>query len=250
MLLKNRIAMITGAGSRRGIGRATAELFAEHGATVIALDLDAAGAAETANALAGEGHAGFACDVTHADACAEAATEALRRCGRVDILVNSAGIALPHTVLEVGKADYDAVMDVNLRGTLQMCQAVLPAMKEQRSGAIVNLASVAGQRGGGLFGGTHYAASKAGVMGLTRAIAREMAPFNVRANAVSPSLINTEIALGKMSPEREREVLAAIPMGRVGEAREVAGCILFLASDLASYVTGTTLDVNGGSHIH
>jgi NAD(P)-dependent dehydrogenase (short-subunit alcohol dehydrogenase family) len=153
---------------------------------------------------------------------------------------------------EVDRAAYDAVLDVNLRGTLLMTQAVLPAMRARKAGSIVNMASVAGQRGGGIFGGPHYAAAKAGVLGLTKAAARELAGEAIRVNAVCPSLIDTDIVHSGpgWTPERAAEIMKSIPMGRAGQAREVAGCCLFLASDLSSYVTGSEIDVNGGSHIH
>ena len=154
--------------------------------------------------------------------------------------------------MEIKAAHYDVVMDVNLRGTFNMTQAVVPHMRHRKSGSIINMASVAGQRGGGLFGGPHYAAAKAGVLGLTKATARELAPDNIRANAICPSLIDTDIFASApgWTKEREAEVLKMIPMGRAGKASEVAGCCLFLASDLSTYVTGTEIDVNGGSHIH
>ena len=129
-------------------------------------------------------------------------------------------------------------------------QAVIPAMRAQKSGSIINLSSVSAQRGGGIFGGPHYSAAKAGVLGLTKAMARELAPDNVRVNAICPGFIATDITAGKLSEEKLAAVIAGIPMGRAGEASEVAGCALFLASDLSSYCTGTEVDVNGGSLIH
>jgi NAD(P)-dependent dehydrogenase (short-subunit alcohol dehydrogenase family) len=247
-LLENRVAVVTGAASPRGIGRATARLFAAHGARVALLDINADAAASAAAEI-GREHVGLACDVTDAEACLAAAEEVLARFGRIDALVNNAGISSPLSFMEIDRAAYDAVLDVSLRGTLQMSQAVVPAMKSARSGAIVNLSSVSAQRGGGIFGGPHYSAAKAGVLGLTKAMARELAPDGIRVNAICPSLIETDITAG-MPEEKRAAVHAAIPMGRPGRADEVAGCALFLASDLSSYVTGAELDVNGGSHIH
>ena len=248
-LLDGRFAIITGAASPRGLGLATARLFAEHGATVAVLDLDAAQAEAAAHEL-GEGHVGLACDVTEGGTCEAAIAELTRRWGRIDVLVNNAGITQPLKLMEIRPEHYDAVLDVNLRGTLLMSQAVVPGMVERRSGSVVNISSVSAQRGGGLFGGPHYAAAKAGVLGLTKAMARELAPAGVRVNAICPGFIATDITAGQLTPERREAILAGIPMGRVGEAADVAGCALFLASDLSAYCTGTELDVNGGSLIH
>ena len=250
MLLKGKIAIITGAASLRGLGRATATLFANHGARVAVLDLDLAAAKEAAAGLPGRGHMGIKCNVTKRSDCEKAAARVLARYGRIDVLVNNAGITSPLRLMAVDDATYDAVMDVNMRGTFFMTQAVVPAMRAQKAGSIVNLSSVSAQRGGGVFGGTVYSAAKGAILGYTKASARELAPDNVRVNAICPSLINTDITAGKMTEEQRASVLASIPMGRAGEAHEVAGCALFLASDLSSYVTGSEIDINGGSHIH
>jgi NAD(P)-dependent dehydrogenase (short-subunit alcohol dehydrogenase family) len=250
MLLKGRIAIITGAASKRGLGLATARLFAEHGARVAILDLDLGAAREAAHLLKGRGHLGLKCDVTKRRDCEKAVQRVLARNGRVDILVNNAGVTSPQRLMEVTDESYDRVLDVNMRGTLHMTQAVAPAMRAQKSGAIVNLSSVSAQRGGGIFGGSHYAAAKGAILGYTKASARELGPDNIRVNAICPSLINTDITGGALTPEQMAAIRASIPMGRPGEAHEVAGCALFLASDLSSYVTGSEVDVNGGSHIH
>ncbi len=248
-LLDGKTAIVTGAASARGLGKATARLFAEHGATIAILDLDAE-AAKAAAADLGSKHVGLACNVTDKAACDAAAAELEAKWGRIDILVNNAGITQPLKILEIGPGNYDAVLDVNLRGTLYMSQAVIPGMKARKSGSIVNLSSVSAQRGGGIFGGPHYSAAKAGVLGLTKAMARELAPDGVRVNAICPGFIATDITGGKLTPDMMQTILAGIPMGRAGEATDVAGCCLFLASDLASYCTGTEVDVNGGSLIH
>lgn len=249
MLLENKVAIITGAASARGIGRATAALFAKHGARVAILDVNGEGAQEAAASL-GPRHIGHPVDVTSKASCASAIGKVLATFGRVDILFNCAGITQPLRLLDVEPANWDAVLDVNMRGTLYMSQATVPSMREQKSGSIVNMSSVSAQRGGGIFGGPHYSAAKAGILGLTKAMARELAPDNVRVNAICPSLIDTDITAGMMTPERRQMINAQIPMGRPGRADEVAGCALFLASDLSSYVTGSEIDVNGGSHIH
>ena len=208
--------------------------------------------AEPAAAAArlGAAHLGQVADVTDKASCEAAAAHVLRACGRIDILVNNAGITQPRKTLEITAADYDAVLDVSLRGTLYMSQAVLPAMRQQRSGAIVCISSVSAQRGGGILGGPHYSAAKAGVLGLARAMAREYGPDNVRINCVTPGLIATDINKGLIPEDRMKGILEAIPLNRIGEPADVAGCVLFLASDLAKYLTGVTLDVNGGMLIH
>lgn len=249
MLLKDKVAIITGAASPRGIGKATARLFADHGAKVVILDLDPDTAAAAAADI-GPGHLGLACNVTRKPDCERAARAVVERLGRIDVLVNNAGITQPLRLMDIQPENYDAVTDVSLRGTLYMSQAVIPFMRGQKSGSIVCLSSVSAQRGGGIFGGPHYSAAKAGVLGLGKAMARELGPDNVRVNSVTPGLIQTDITGGKLTPEMRGEILKGIPLNRLGDAADVANCCLFLASDLASYLTGVTLDVNGGMLIH
>ena len=250
MLLTGKTAVISGAASLRGIGRATARLFAEHGARVALLDLDGAGASEAAASLPGEGHLGLACDVTDRDACLAAARDVLAAFGAADILVNNAGITQPIKFLDIAPEHYDAVLDVSLRGTLYLSQAFIPSMRERRHGSVICLSSVSAQRGGGIFGGPHYAAAKAGVLGLAKAMAREFGPDGIRVNAVTPGLIQTDITAGKLTDAMRADILRGIPLNRLGEAADVAGVCLFLASDLSSYLTGTAIDVNGGMLIH
>ncbi len=249
-LLEGKIAIITGAASKRGLGKATAMMFAEHGATVAITDLDAAEARCAAADLPGDAHLGIGGNVVDEAECKRVAAHVKAAYGRIDILVNNAGITQPLKIMEITPGNYDAVTDVSLRGTLYMSQSVIPTMREQRSGSIINLSSVSAQRGGGVFGGPHYSAAKAGVLGLTKAMARELAPDNVRSNAICPGFIETDITAGKLTDDMRSRVLSDIPMGRTGTARDVAGCALFLASDLSAYCTGTEVDVNGGSLIH
>ena len=248
-LMDGKTAIITGAASMRGLGKATAKLFAQHGARVAILDLITS-AAEDAAADIGEDHIGLGCDVTRKADCEAAAAAVLAAFGQIDILVNNAGITQPLKIMEINHENYNSVLDVNLLGTLNMSQAVIPHMRERGSGALVNMSSVSAQRGGGIFGGPHYSAAKAGILGLTKAMARELAPDSIRSNAICPGFIDTDIAAGKLTDEMRAKVLAGIPMGRAGKASDVAGCALFLASDLAAYVTGAEVDVNGGSLIH
>jgi NAD(P)-dependent dehydrogenase (short-subunit alcohol dehydrogenase family) len=249
MLLKDKVAVITGGAGINGLGYATARLMAAQGAHVAILDL---ARAEPANAAArlGDGHLGLVADVTDKAACEAAATAVLKAFGRIDILVNNAGITQPVKTLEITGADYDRILDVSLRGTLYMSQAALPAMRQQKSGSIVCISSVSAQRGGGIFGGPHYSAAKAGVLGLARAMAREFGVDGIRVNCITPGLIETDITQGKLSPEKKAEISSTIPLNRLGHADDVAGACVFLASDLSAYCTGITLDVNGGMLIH
>jgi NAD(P)-dependent dehydrogenase (short-subunit alcohol dehydrogenase family) len=249
VLLEGRTAVITGAASLRGIGKAVARVFAAHGARVAILDLDA-DAAKAAASDVGADHLGLACDVTRKSDCDRAIEAVMARFGRIDILVNNAGITQPLRTMDIGPGNYDAVLDVSLRGTLQMSQAVIPHMRASRRGSIVCMSSVSAQRGGGVFGGPHYAAAKAGVAGLAKAMARELGVDGIRVNSIAPGLIDTDITAGKLDDARRAEIIAGIPLNRLGEAVDVANACLFLGSDLSSYVTGAMIDVNGGMLIH
>jgi NAD(P)-dependent dehydrogenase (short-subunit alcohol dehydrogenase family) len=249
MLLENKVVIVTGAASPRGIGRATAKALAAHGAQVVVLDLRLDDAQQAAREL-GEGHLGLACDVTDRSACDAAVQAALTKYDRIDGLINNAGITQPLRTLDIEAGNFDAVLDVNLRGTLYMSQAVLPHMTAHKRGSIVCMSSVSAQRGGGIFGGPHYSAAKAGVLGLARAMAREFGPDNVRVNSITPGLIQTDITGDKLTPEMRTDIIKGIPLGRLGDAADVANACLFLVSDLSAYLTGITLDVNGGMLIH
>ena len=249
MLLKDKVAVITGGAGLNGLGYATARHMATQGARVVITDLARAEPGATAAAL-GTGHLGLVADVTDKAACDAAVAQVLKRYGRLDILVNNAGITQPVKTLEITAADYDRILDVSLRGTLYMSQAVLPTMRRERSGAIICISSVSAQRGGGIFGGPHYSAAKAGVLGLARAMAREFGIEGIRVNCITPGLIETDITQGKLTPDRKQEIAQTIPLARIGVPADVAGACLFLASDLSGYCTGITLDVNGGMLIH
>lgn len=249
MLLKDRVAIVTGGAGFNGLGFATARMLAAHGALVVITDLASANPAAAAAEL-GSQHLGLVADVTNEEQCQAAARAALERYGRIDILFNNAGITQARKTLDISASDYDAVLDVSLRGTLLMSQAVLPAMQKQKSGSIISTSSVSAQRGGGILGGPHYSAAKAGVLGLTRAMAREFGPDNIRVNAITPGLIATDIIKGKLSEERKGEIAETVPLARLGRAADIAGAVVFLASELSAYCTGITLDVNGGMLIH
>ena len=249
MLLSGKAAVISGAASQRGIGLATARLFARHGARVAIVDIDGA-AAEAAAAGLGPEHRGFACDVTDRQSCEAAARSVIAAFGQVDSLLNNAGVTQPVKIMEITDRDWDRVLDVNLRGVLHLSQAFIPHMRQRRRGSIVCMSSVSAQRGGGIFGGPHYSAAKAGVLGLAKNMARELGPDGIRVNCVTPGLIQTDITGGKLTDEMRQDILKGIPLGRLGEADDVAGVYLFLASDLSAYVTGAVIDVNGGMLIH
>lgn len=249
MLLEGKTVVVTGGARARGIGEASVKLFAEHGGRIAVLDKDGEGAARLASSL-GPKHLGLACDVTSAEDCNSALKAVIQEFGAIDALFNNAGITQPRKFMEISEADWEAVLAVSLRGTMNMSQAIVPHMRERKAGSIVNMSSVSAQRGGGIFGGPHYSAAKAGVLGLTKAMARELGADNVRVNAICPSLVDTDLVAGMMTDERRKEIVASVPMGRTGSANEVASCALFLVSDLSTYVTGSEIDVNGGSHIH
>jgi NAD(P)-dependent dehydrogenase (short-subunit alcohol dehydrogenase family) len=256
LLLENKVCVITGAASLRSIGYATAELFAAHGAKLVLLDvmMNDTIADEIATSIANEiGHKpeiiSIKCDICNTADCDKAVEKAVSKFGTVDCLVNCAGIVKSGGMLSITEADYDKILDVNLKGTFNICKSVLKIFTDKKAGVIVNLASLAGQRGGGLVGGAHYAASKGGVMSLTRSIAREFAPLSIRANVICPAMIETPMLDG-LTDTQLSEVISGIPLKRVGKTVELAGACLFLASDLSGFTTGATIDVNGGIHIH
>lgn len=249
MLLADRVAIITGGAGPNGLGFATARMMAAQGARIVILDLEGANPAGAAAEL-GPQHMGVVADVTDKAQCEAAVRSVVAQFGQVDILFNNAGITQPRKTLDISGDDFEAVLDVNLRGTLYMSQAVLPTMQKQKSGAIVCTSSVSAQRGGGILGGPHYSAAKAGILGLARAMAREFGGYGIRINCVTPGLIATDINRGLIPDDRMGAILEQIPLNRIGNPNDVAGAVVFLASDLAGYCTGVTLDVNGGMLIH
>jgi 2-hydroxycyclohexanecarboxyl-CoA dehydrogenase len=249
----DRTVIVTGAGSARGIGREACLRLAAAGWSVAALDLEEGAARETAELAASEGGGravGLACDVTKG-AQVDAAVSAVEGdLPPVAALVNNAGITAPTRFLDIDEDEWDSIFDVNVRGTYLVTRRVLPGLIDRGYGRIVNLSSVSAVRGGGVFGGSHYSAAKAAVLGLTRALAREVGPSGVTCNALAPGLIGTDITAGKLSPERQAQIVADVPVRRQGTVGEVASMIVYLCSEDAGYVTGATLDINGGSHIY
>ena len=249
MLLAGKTAIISGAAGPRGIGFATAKTFAAQGARVAIVDIDGKAAAAAAAEL-GTGHLGVSCDVTNRADCDRAVGEVVKAFGKIDILINNAGVTQPVKVWDIAEADWDRIQDVNLKGVLFLSQAAMPHMRAAKSGAIACMSSVSAQRGGGILGGAHYSAAKAGVLGLAKAMARELGGDGIRVNCVTPGLIQTDINAGKISDEKRKEILEGIPLNRLGVPQDVANIFLFLASDLSAYTTGAVIDVNGGMLIH
>ena len=249
MLLKNQVAIVTGGASTRGIGWATAKRFADEGARVVILDLDAS-AAQSAAAAIGDQHLGFACDVRDEAACQAIMQKIISDLGRVDILVNNAGVSQSYRLMDSSQSDYDLVMDASVRGAYNMSRAVVPHFRSRQSGAIVCIGSVAAQRGGGILGGPHYSAAKGAVQTLAKALARELGPDGIRVNAIAPGMVDTDLLVGKIDEDGKKRVAATIPLGRLAQPLDIANACLYLVSDQSSYVTGVVLDVNGGLHIH
>lgn len=238
--LTGRVALVTG--STRGIGRAIAETLAGAGAKVAVVGRDQGKAAEVAQAIGHEAQ-GFACDVAD-PASVTALVEAVEKAfGSVDILVNNAGLTRDNLLLRIKDDDWDAVLDANLRGAFVAIRAASRGMMKRRWGRIINVASVVGLIGNK--GQANYAASKAGLIGLTKSVAKELASRNILANAIAPGFIETDMTAA-MTPEARASLSQQIPLERLGAPADIAGAVAFLASDYASYITGQVLVVDGG----
>lgn len=246
MRLKDKVALITGAA--QGIGKAIALLFAREGAKVGVADLNLAGAEETCREIAsGAGEAlAIGGNVAEAKDAEQMVQLILDKFGRLDILVNNAGITRDQVLLRMKEEDWDLVLAVNLKGAFHLTKAALRPFLKQKGGKIINIASITGQMGNA--GQANYAASKAGLIGFTKSIAREYASRNIQVNAVAPGFIDTPMT--QAIPARERELLIKqIPMERLGRPEDVAEAVLFLASPAADYITGQVLNVNGGMYM-
>jgi 3-oxoacyl-[acyl-carrier protein] reductase len=242
MRLAGKVAIITGAG--RGIGREASLLFAREGAKVVLADVDPQAEKVVGEIQGAGGEAIFVRgDVTDRISCTAMVEAAVNSFGRVDILVNNAGITRDAQLVKLSEGDFDRVIAVNLKGTFNATQAVAPRMIDQGSGRIINVSSVVGLFGN--FGQTNYAATKAGVIGMTKTWARELGRKGITVNAVAPGFIQTEMT--ESVPEKVLEMMRSrTPLGRLGTARDVANIYLFLASDDAAYVNGTVVSVDGG----
>jgi len=238
--LTGRTALVTG--STRGIGRAIAEALAGAGARVAIAGRDAARAEEVAKAI-GRDAAGFACDVSDTASVTALVESVEKAFGQIDILVNNAGLTRDNILFRIKDDDWDAVLDANLRGAFVAIRAASRGMMKRRWGRIINIASVVGIIGNK--GQANYAASKAGLIGLTKSVAKELASRNILINAVAPGFIETDMTKG-LSAAQTAALLGQIPIGRLGQAAEVADAVAFLASPRAGYITGTELHVNGG----
>lgn len=248
--LTNRVAIVTGSGSAKGIGRTIALTLARQGAKVVVADINLDGVQETVNAIKEAGGEAFGVElnVTSWESVHAMVEQVVRSLGRIDILVNNAGISQKVTVEDMTLEDITRIFNVNMFGLFLCTQAVLETMKKQKYGRIVNLSSVSAKRGGGVFGGAHYSASKAAVLGFSKNLAREVAQDGITVNSVAPGLVNTDI-WKSLDRDTADSVIASIPMGRPGETEEIASAIAFLASAEASYITGEEIDINGGSHM-
>ena len=243
--LEGKAAIITGAG--RGMGAAIAELFVEHGAMVAVNDVDAKLADECVARLRAMGGRAIAVPGSNIDEAVvrKMAAETIREFKTVSILVNNAGILRPTRVERISTEEYDLVVDISMKGCFLCSREVIPHMKKRLWGRIVNMSSSAG-RSVSTLGGCHYTAAKAGMLGLTRAIARETAPFGITVNAVCPGLIDTEMVRKTVSAEQTGKYCRSFPIPRLGTPREVADLVLFLACDESAYITGASIDINGG----
>ncbi len=246
MFLEGKRAVVTGAG--RGIGRAIALALAGHGADVAVLDMDEAGAGETAGLIEGTGRKSLALgvNVSSLTAVEEAINKILDLWDSIDIVVNNAGITRDNLLMRMKEDEWDSVIAVNLKGSFNLSKAVARSMMKQRAGCIINIASIIGMMGNA--GQANYAASKGGLIALTKSLAKEMAPRGIRVNAVAPGFIATEMT--DKIPEKLRDkMVSAIPLGRMGEPDDIADVVSFLTSPSAGYITGQVIVVDGGMYI-
>jgi 3-oxoacyl-[acyl-carrier protein] reductase len=248
MSFKDKVVLVTG--GSRGIGRACALAFAKAGASTVVISYagNEAAANESVGLLQAAGAKAEAVrfDVADSAACASAVEGLVKTHGRLDVLVNNAGVAVDGLVMRMKDEDWDRTLDTNLKGAFALIRAASRPMMKQRGGAIINISSIIGEMGNA--GQVAYSASKAGLIGLTKSVAKELASRNIRVNAVTPGFIGTDMT-SSINDELRQKMLEGIPLGRLGAPEEVANAVLFLASDAASYITGEVLKVNGGMYM-
>jgi NAD(P)-dependent dehydrogenase (short-subunit alcohol dehydrogenase family) len=242
--LDGKIALVTGAG--RGIGARISAKLVEEGCSVYVTDVDAEAAKVSAAAIGAAAHA-MRIDVTNPSDIQLRVEEIVERHGRIDILVNNAGILKTGSIVDSSIEDWDEVCRANLSSVYYCSKAVLPVMLKRRYGKIVNIASMSAARAGGIFGNVLYGTTKAGVVAFTKGFARELAPYGINVNAVAPGLVETAMTTAKLTPDVREKVLATLPMHRLADVEDIANAVAFLASDVAAYITGDTLLVDGGS---
>ena len=242
MLLKDKVAIITGAASARGLGFATAKLFAENGASVVIIDLNGE-ASKAAAAALGEGHLGLAANVADEVQVQAAIEQILAKYGRVDVLVNNAGIAVYGLLTDLDPDVWQRLFDVNVTGTYNCCRFAIPPMVHEKAGHIINLTSILGMNGASCEAA--YSATKGAIVAFTKAMAKELGPSGIRVNCVAPGCIDTDM-IANLSPEDKAELAESTSLGRMGTAEEVGDAIALLASERARFVTGQVFGVDGG----
>lgn len=239
--LTGKVALVTG--GSRGIGKSICERFARDGAKVAVVARDGARAAETAASLEGEGHRGYACDVADSEAVNALVKQVEQDFGSLDILVNNAGVTADNLLVRIDDEAWDKVLNTNLKGAFNLIRAAAKGMMKRRSGRIINITSVVGLTGNK--GQVNYSASKAGLIGLTKSVAKELASRSILCNAVAPGFIETEMTSG-LGGDAKEALMQQIALGRLGSGDDIAGAVRFLAGPDASYITGQVLVVDGG----
>ena len=246
LLLNDKVALVTGAGG--GIGASIAEALAREGCVVCIADVKLELAQMVEKSLQKEGHQAFSVQMDVSDALRvdRVVRQVVSGYGRIDILVNNAGIIKTEPMVDSSIQDWEEVSKVNLSGVFYCSKAVLPFMIEEKYGKIVNIASVSAMKGGGALGNTLYATTKAGVVAMTKGLARELAPLGINVNAIAPAVVETFMTESKLTPELRDRIREKIPIGRLGKASDIASLVAFLASDVSEYISGETIVVDGG----
>jgi 3-oxoacyl-[acyl-carrier protein] reductase len=241
--LRGKVVLVTGAA--RGIGASIAKCFADHGCSVVIGDIDAAAAASLATAM-GPSVSAALLDVCERDSVNEVVASIIRRHGRLDILVNNAGVLCVGAFDAITEAEWNRLLGINVTGVFRCIQAAVPAMKGIKNAAIVNIASISANKGGGVFGNVWYAATKAAVIAITKGLGRDLGPHGIRVNAISPGVVDTEMVHKFLTPEMREALLQRVPLGRFTTAEDIARAAAYLASDQSAGITGEVLTVDGG----